>query len=390
MSRRRSRGEGTLVQLPSGSWRAQVCIDRKRLSITKKTRGEAREWVREMQEKISLGMTYEASQTRLSQFMENWLRVKRYSIRPATDRQYSDAVRIYILPSLGELKLIDITPKTIQAFIDSLSDAHVGRRTIQIVRLILHSCLQHAVDLAVIKYNPVEIVKAPKSDKRDLQVWNEDEVSLFLRSIEGERNENFYYLALTTGMRQGELLGLKWPDIEWKRGVIMVKRQAVRVRGGGYGFAEPKSKRGRRVVDLGIGSIEKLRTQYELINIGRQAMKESWTENELVFPTKRGTPQEGTNIDREFKRLVAQAGLPKIRFHDLRHTAASILLSRGIPPVMIAEMLGHTMGVLLSTYAHFIPSDQSEAARVMDEVTAPILVKIDGGSYGSQKNKAAG
>ncbi len=378
MTRRRTASEGSVYKLPSGSWRAQICIDRKRLSTTKSSKGEARAWIQEMQEKISLGMTYEASQTRLDLFMENWLRIKRYNIRPATDRQYTDATHNYILPSLGELKLIDLTPKTIQAFIDKLIHNQVGRRTIQIVRLVLHSCLQHAVDLVIIKYNPAEIVKVPKTEKHDLHVWNEDEVSRFLHSIEGERNENFYYLALTTGMRQGELLGLKWPDIDWKRGVIMVKRQAVRVRGGGYAFAEPKSKRGWRVVDLGVGSIEKLRAQYEKVNTVRQAMKDDWEENELVFPTKRGTPQLGTNIDREFHRLMLIVEMPKIRFHDLRHTAASILLSRGIPPVMIAEMLGHTMGVLLSTYAHFIPSDQSEAARVMDEVTRPVRVSPKG------------
>lgn len=371
MKRISSSSEGSVYQLPSGHWRAQICIWGQRFSSTRRTKVEARDWIREIQEKVSDGMTYEASQTRLSSFMESWLATKRYNIRPATDRQYTDATTIHIIPGLGEVKLIDITPKMVQALIDRLIKWQVGARTVQIVRIVLRSCLQHAVNLGIIRHNPAELVTVPHSSKKQLNVWNEDEAGQFLGSLKGERNEVLYYLALTTGMRQGELLGLKWADVEWRREVVMIRRQAVKIRGGGYGFAEPKSARGWRSVDLGVGSIEKLRKQYELVQLARKIARDNWQENDLVFPTGKGTPQLGTNIDREFHRLMQKAGVRRIRFHDLRHTAASILLSRGIPPVIIAEMLGHTMGVLLSTYAHYIPSDQAQAARVMDEVLTP-------------------
>ena len=372
MTAQKRSSEGSIYQLPSGHWRAQICIDNHRLSATRKTKSEAREWIREMQDKIGLGMTYEASRTTLKEFMTGWLATKRYSIRPATDRQYTDAVQIHILPQLGNLKLIDLNPKIIQVFIDGMMADNIGKRTIQIVKIVLSSCLSHAQDLGIIRINPAELVKVPKIARHDLNIWNEDEVLQFLESIHGKRNEYLYGIALAMGMRQGELMGLKWQDIDWKRETIMVRRQAVMIRGGGYSFSEPKSKHGWRSVDLGIGSMEKLRKQYELMRLMRTAARQDWEENDLVFPSTRGTPQSDTNLVHEFHKLEEQAGVPKIRFHDLRHTAASLMLSRGIPPVTVAGMLGHTVSVLLSTYAHFIPGNQAEAARVMDEITNPI------------------
>ena len=371
MVKKRSSSEGTIYQLPSGHWRAQICIDKKRLSTTKHSKAEARDWVREMQDQVKMGMTYEASQTTLASFIRGWMASKRLSIRTATYEQYEIMCRVYILPKLGKHKLIDLTPAILQSFIDELSMGGAGARTVQVVRGVLQNALSQAQVLGVIRHNPVSITRSPKLVKKELHVWTEDQVVQFLNSIHGERNEFLYNIALNTGMRQGELLGLKWKDIDWRREVIMVKRQAVELKGGGYDFAEPKSSRSQRSVDLGVGSVENLRKQFELVNMQRQVAGDGWKENDLVFPSTVGTPQLGTNLDRDFKRMVARSGCPRIRFHDMRHTAASLMLSRGIPAVTVAGMLGHTVSILLSTYAHFIPGNQAEAARVMDEITSP-------------------
>jgi integrase len=372
MTKKRSSSEGTIYQLPSGNWRAQICIDRKRLSTTRRTKMEAREWIRETLAQIGQGMTYEAAQTRLDDFLNSWLETKRYSIRAATYEQYGIMIRVYIIPKIGSYKLIDLTPALIQSFIDGQLRDDTGARTVQVTHGILQNALNHAQLIGLIGRNPAERVKVPRPARRELSVWTEEEVSQFLGSIQGERNEYLYHIALTTGMRQGELLGLKWEDIDWRRGTILVKRQAVEIKGGGFGFAEPKSQRSCRSVDLGVGSVEKLHNQYENVNLMRQIARDKWQENDLVFPSMRGTPQLGTNLDRDFKQLVERSGLPKIRFHDLRHTAASIMLSRGIPAVIVSGMLGHTMNILLTTYAHYIPSTQAEAARIMDELTTPV------------------
>jgi integrase len=372
MSRKNS-SEGTIYQLPSGHWRAQVCLDGRRISATRRTKVAARDWIREIYAQREAGLTYAGAQARLGEYITSWLESKGGHIRPATQQQYRYSIERYILPRIGGVRLLELTTGRVQAFIDELAREQVGSRTIQVVRIVLHGCLKQAQQQGLIGRNPVELVKSPKPPAREMRVWSESELSGFLVSVQGERNEMLYALALATGMRQGELLGLKWADIDW-RGQVQVKRQAVELQGGGYAFAEPKSKRGIRCIEIGDGIIERLREQARRVELMRKMARERWQENDLVFPSAVGTPQTGSNLDRDFQRLVKRAGLPEIRFHDLRHTAATVMLSHGIPAVIVAGMLGHTLNVLMERYAHYIPTLQGEAARLMDNMTRPILI----------------
>jgi len=377
MVKKRSAGEGTICQLPSGSWRAQVTLKGRRLSHTAKNQQAARDWIRKIQAQIEQGLTYDDERTTLGMFLEGWLATKKHALRLATYEQYSWVSRLYLQPNFRKVRLKDLSSGQVQEFYDQLAKSGKGVRSIRVAHAVLHCCLEQAKNLGLIARNPTEFCKIPKQEVKDLNIWNEDQVMTFLNFVHGHRNENLYYLALVTGMRRGELLGLKWQDVDWTHQKLMIKRQCFHPQGGGFVFQSPKTKLGRRSVQLGIGVIERLRAQLYNIDLMRNISKERWQENDLVFPSLLGTPQGDRNLTHEFQELVKASGLPAIRLHDCRHTAASIMLSHGIPPVTVAGMLGHSLAILLTTYTHFIPGTQDEAARLMDEITSPIQVKFN-------------
>jgi len=376
MKKKRSAGEGTIIQLPSGSWRAQVSLKGRRLSHTARSQQAARDWIRKTRDQIDQGLTYDDERTTLGIFMEGWLASKKSQLRAATYDQYEWSKRLYILPHLGAIRLKDLTSGRIQDFYDHLSKSGKGPRIIQIAHIVLSGCLEQAKNLGLVARNPVEFCKRPKSAKGEMRIWTEEQVSQFLIGIRGQRNENLYHLALGTGMRRGELLGLKWQDVDWVHQKLLVRRQCYHPVGGGFIFQEPKTSRGIRSIRLGQGLIERLRAQLAIIDLMRAMSRNKWQEHDLVFPSTIGTPQGAQSLSHEFQDLVKASGLPVMRLHDCRHTAASIMLTHGIPPVIVAEMLGHAVSILLTRYAHFIPDRQDEAAQLMSDITSPIEIKI--------------
>jgi integrase len=190
------------------------------------------------------------------------------------------------------------------------------------------------------------------------------------------RLESILHLAVTTGMRQMELLGLKWTDLDWTKQTIKVERQLVRPEENVAQFAAPKTKYGRRTISLGSRSTEILRGYYERQNAERIKAGVRWTEHGLIFTNAEGGPLDPRNLLRDFKRLLKNAGLPSIRFHDLRHTAASLMLNHNIPVLFVSRMLGHARpSITLDVYGHQTPSMQAGFAERIDELVTPILFK---------------
>ena len=377
MAKRRTAGEGTICQLPSGSWRAQVSLRGRRLSYTAKNQQAARDWIRKIQAQIEQGLTYDDDQTTLNIFLEGWLATKKSQLRMASIEQYYRMSRFYIEPELGPIRLKNLSSGRIQEFYDKLSKSGKGTRTIKVMHCVLRSCLEHAKELGLVGRNPAQYCRVPKSPKVEMSIWDEDQVNKFLVFIHGHRNENIYYLALATGMRRGELLGLQWKDVDWVKHRLLIRRQCYHPEGGGFIFQEPKTKLGIRSISLGSGIMDRLRAQLANIDLMRQISRDKWQDHDLVFPSTNGKPQGSEVISMEFQKLIKQSGLPHIRLHDCRHTAASIMLSHGIPPVIVAGMLGHSISTLLTDYAHFIPDMQDEAAQLMDSVTSPIAIDLN-------------
>ena len=200
--------------------------------------------------------------------------------------------------------------------------------------------------------------------------------------VKDTRYEALLWLAVTTGMRQGELLGLRWADLDWQTRKLHIQRQLQRTENG-LVFSEPKSAAGRRVIILGEETVRKLRYHLNILATERRELGEQWQENDLVFPSTIGTPWDQRNLYRVYKRFLKLAGLPNIRFHDLRHTAATLMLQQNVNPKVVQERLGHSdITLTLNTYSHVLPSMQEEAAEKLDQLLTPIevgneLKKID-------------
>ncbi len=369
----RSRNEGSLSKRANGSYLAQVSIDGKRVSKVYKTKKEAQEWVTTMTGQVKQGLTYNSAKTTVDELLAEWLKIKKTKSRPATEEQYRRIARLYISPALGKLKLQDLTAARIQRLYSDLEKQSVGKRTIEITHTVLHGFLAHAQRLGLVAQNWAALVEVPRPASREMVVWDESQVSQFLIA----NPDPFYRLALATGMRRGELIGLQWKDVDWNAGMIHIRRQVYELEGGGWIFQAPKTERGRRGIRLGRGMLEALRYQFTVTIPQMQAIAgEAWQENDLIFPTGKGTPRNGYNVSKDFHERAVISGLPVIRFHDMRHTAASIMLLHGEPPVRVAGILGQSVQILLSTYAHYIPDDQERASSLMDAITTPVSIDL--------------
>jgi integrase len=236
---------------------------------------------------------------------------------------------------------------------------------------VLRNSLGYAEKQGIIPSNPTKRVDKPVMAKREMAFFSDDQVRRLLSAAAGKTVEVLLQLAITTGMRQGELLGLKWSDVDWVAATIRVQRQLQRIPTLGLVFAQPKSKSSIRTVQLGAFTLKKLMGHKD-----QQDMQFRLGENKenLIFPSSIGTPKEPRILLAEFKALQNKAGLPNIRFHDLRHTAASLMLMSGMELMRISRQLGHSKpSITLDVYGHLIPGLENEAAQRLDELVTPTI-----------------
>ena len=244
------------------------------------------------------------------------------------------------------------------------SRSHSGVRKIHST---LHKALSGAVSDGLIPRNAAD-VKAPRPTPKEMHPLYEEEARTFLETTRGDPFEALYVLALTTGLRRGEHLGLRWDDVDLERGTLRVGRALVR-EGGRHAVGETKTRRGRRQVNLTPRTVKALRTHRKRQLEEKLRLIGLYEDNGLIFTTHRGTPVNPENlVKRSFKPLLREANLPDIRFHDLRHTCATLLLGRGVHPKLVQELLGHaTIAMTLDTYSHYLPSMGDAAAGAMRE-----------------------
>jgi len=302
-------------------------------------------------------------------FLSEWIRFKENNIRPKTSQDYYRLLDKYVYPGFQGIYMKDLDTRTMNFFYRDLVDRKVGFRTIRYLNSILRVAFKDAVSQGVLTNNPTNGAILPRWNKKEMQVLDQNEVQRFLKIAKDSSFFYVYYLAILTGMRLGELMGLKWSDIDFQNQVISISRQAQAIKGKGIVFSEPKTRSGIRKIRVQPNTVEALLQQKEKI----QAMKENaghkWIENDLVYPSTIGKPMDSYHLRKDFFHLLSIAGLPRIRFHDLRHTAATLMINHGIPIIVISKMLGHSKpSVTLDFYGHCSVAMQDEASKIMDSV----------------------
>lgn len=386
-NKNRGRNEGSVFQLSNKRWRAQIYQSGSRHSRNFLTKEEALSWLRTTRVNMERGFDLKGGNTTVAEYLEEWLDNHRISLRSKTAHAYSRMIKNHILPFLGNKRLKDLKLVTIEEFYSELLQKGLGPRTIRITHNILHTSLAKAVKYGLLIYNPTQGASLPRYFHNEMNVMDTSQVTQFLVAAQNSKYHVLFHFAITTGMRFGELLGLRWTDVQWNAGVIHIQRQMQDVPGEGCVFVEPKTNAGRRTIKLGEGSLDLLRHHKQDQEFQQKVVGQRWRGMDLVFTNTIGGPGVTSNIRKEFHRVLDLAGLPQIRFHDLRHTTASLLLNNKVPVIVVSNMLGHSKpSVTLDIYAHVFHDMQGEAAVIMDKLVTPIKVEIPSSSVLTVRN----
>lgn len=303
--------------------------------------------------------------------MRHWLENSRSSIRPSTYHGYETKVRVYIEPALGKIPLTRLQPQHVESFLTSArraSGAKLSAQSLHHLRAILRTALNDAVKKGLVARNAAALANGPQVRRYEIRPLTAEEARKLLDAVKGDRLEALYSVAVALGLRQGEALGLHWADVDLKARTLRVRTALQRIKGE-FRFVEPKSPRSWRTIALPDAVVQALQAHRDRQDEERK--QEGWQEHDLVFCAPNGTPLYGTNLTKIFQRLLKKAGLPRQRFHDLRHTCASLLLAQGVHPRVVMEVLGHSnITLTMNTYSHVIPDLQREAAAKMDAILA--------------------
>lgn len=330
--------------------------DGKRRYVSGKTKEETRNRLRQARADADRGLVFDAQGLKLSEYMDRWLNDSvRGSVKPVTHESYARLIRVHVAPALGRVKLEKLTPPHLQAFYRAKLDEGLSPRTVQYLHVVLHRALKQALRWNLVPRNVAEVVDPPKIPRKEITPLSPEQARTFLETACGDRLAALYVLAIHTGLRQGELLALRWDDVDLTAGVL-------RVRG-------TKTARSRRMVKLSETALEALRDHLARQLHEIDGMGGRYQDRELVFTTEVGTPLNRHNLtQRSFRPLLKKARLPQIRFHDLRHTCATILLKMGQHPKLVQELLGHaTIAITLDTYSHLLPGMGDGLATAMDD-----------------------
>jgi integrase len=277
-------------------------------------------------------------------------------------------MRVHAIPALGKLQLEKVTPQHIQRLYADVAANGREAGTIVQVHAVLHKAFKQALLWGLVPRNPVEAVTRPKPRHEEMKVLTPDQAIKLIEAARGNRLEALFVLAVTTGMRQGELLGLRWSAVDLEKGTIQVQVGLQRTKDG-YELVPPKTKKSRRLVMLTEPAREALKRHRTNQTAERLLAGEAWkNELDLVFTNQSGGPLESTYLLRRcFRPLLKKAGLPEVRFHDLRHTAATLLMSLGVHQKVVSEMLGHsTVLITQDLYSHVTPAMQQQAVTALE------------------------
>ena len=374
---KRGNGEGSIYPYKNkagkvigyrGSYWVYTTEGPKRRYVSAKTRQECAKKLTKAMADRDGGLIFDAGSLTVGDYLERWLKDAEGTVRRSTFEGYEYAVRPHIVPALGRIKLKDLTPAHLRSFYRDRLDSGRAPSTVHKLHVVLHKALKAAVADGLIPRNAAAGLKLPRITREEIDPLTEEEARRLLETASGDRLEALYVLALNTGMRQGELLALKWDDVDLERGVLRVRRTLTHV-DKAFVLGEPKTKNSRRTIRLTTSAVTALRAHLSRQLEEMERMGSLYRPGGLIFATESGTLINPSNLrNRSFKPLLKRAGLPPARFHDLRHTCATLLLGRDVNAKVVSEMLGHSsISITLDIYSHLLPDMQEKAAKALEE-----------------------
>jgi integrase len=430
---KRGQNEGSIFQRKDGRWVAVVNLGsasgkRVRKSCYGETRKEVQEQLTKALSDIQKGLPVVSDKQTVGKYLAWWLEeVVRRKNRPATWRSYEQLVRLHIEPAIGNAPLSKLTTQQVRTFLNSKQDSGLSSRTVQYLHAVLRKSLNVALKDQTVIRNVAALVDPPRVVAKEVQPLTPDEARRFLEAIQGNRLEALFTVAVSLGLRQGEALALRWQDVNLEAGKLRVRyalqrftprkekgaRRSAgipsrgpdnrvngvdRVRGispetqpkapAEIHLVEPKTKKSRRTIDLPQVTLSALTVHLMRQTEERQLAGTRWTvptvhcegriepAEDFVFTTGIGTPLEGRNVTKRFQKLLEDARIPRHRFHDLRHTAATLLAVQGVHAKAIQAVLGWDQVAMVDRYAHFVDEMRKDAATKMDAILKPVAVRV--------------
>jgi integrase len=421
MAKRRGRGEGSITQRADGRWMARVDLgwsdsQRKRKTIYGRTRKAVADQLPRILQSAQQGAVVTDERQTVERYLQDWLRHKQSRLRPRAFATYQQAVERHLTPGVGRVALARLTPQHVARWFQEHQAAGASARTIRYTRAVLRAALNQALRWGLVTRNAAALVEPPRYVAREIDPLTPEQARTLLASTAAHRLGALVSVATAMGLRLGEGLGLRWCDVDAEAGTLSV-RQALE-RSGGDATArrpllakrselrkllkaaaprsperraiwtelravrvawravrttlhttEPKSAKSRRTVRMPGVVVAALKAHRTRQLEDRLAAGGAWIDSGFVFTSPIGTALEPRNVTRQFRAVLVASGLPAIRFHDLRHTAATLLLAQGVDPRTIMETLGHSqISLTLNTYSHVLPALQAEAAAKMDAI----------------------
>ncbi|MFD3542996.1 tyrosine-type recombinase/integrase [Streptomyces sp. NPDC058662] len=378
----RANGEGTIYQRKDGRWEAAGYVlaadgSRKRVRVYGTTRKDAADKLAEKITDSNRGLPVATADSIVGDYLTYWLgSVAVHRLRENTHTRYAACVRLHLIPGLGTKKVARLTAKDVRTFLDRLCTTcqcctqgldterkrccaigkccqkQLSALTVTYVHSVLKSALEHAVREDELPRNVARNVKTTTYQPRRFRPLTAAEARQFLDAARADRLHPLYELALRTGLRKGELLGLHWEDLDLTTGTASIRRSLQRTHTSGLTHLPTKTRASERRIALPAECLHSLKKHQERQDKERETAG-AWSDTGLVFTTPTGRPLDPANLTRRFRSFLSRAGLRRIRFHDLRHSTATLLLEHGVELVVIKELLGHAhIGVTAGVYAH--------------------------------------
>jgi len=372
-SRKRRYGTGSVYQRSAdGLWCGAIRDGATSRVVYARSRKAAENKLARLKAEIRKSASAPVRLPKLSVFLDQWLiESVRPRVRPLTYASYTLNVRKHLDPDLGHIRLDQLRPDHLQKLMNSKLLDGLSPKTVRYIRQVLSNALNQAIRWNLISRNIATLVSPPRVQRFETSPFNEGEARQFLRSVSGHRLAALFTLGLALGLRQSEALGLRWTDIDLEAGVLTIRYQLMRV-SGQWQLAEPKTKSSRRTLALPRIVIEALKDRRRSQEQERETAGARWTESPLVFTTSRGTPLHSSDVVVSFHKALAAAGLKRRRFHDLRHSCATLHLVQAISPRVVMEILGHSeIAVTMETYTHVPNALKRQAADRIDELLRP-------------------